>query len=1127
VGIGDLYGVVVGVAKYQNSKVPKLKVSDKDAKDIADLLKTQRKLFRNIYVDVLVNEEATHVEVNKHLFHKLRRAGKDDTVVLYFSGHGADDPQNPGEYFFLTHDADPDFLEATAVNLSRMRFMERLDSKRVIVLADTCHAGGFSVMRTKAVEPAMAKLLSKFKESEGRVILTSSRPDQVSIERDDLQNSVFTHFLIQGLKGPGDLNGDGVVSVREIYDFVYESTKSLTGGVQHPQWEGRVTGTVPMTLLTVTNTKLTLVTEPAQVEVLRRTDTGFDVIGKTDDKGELTIEKIPIGKPLILMVKKPGWKDRILDPFVFTEEKPEIKSAVKLQPAVGFLVLKTNASKAKVKVGDRDVGETNEENFVLADNVQVGTPLEILIKKEGFEDKKITLTIPVEYEGRMYNWQEKLVSKGPSGLELVLSSDPPGVEVFIGDDKKPVGATDESGKLKFTIPPTKHLVLSFRKKGYSTSQREYDLPPEGTFLLGKIALEKVAPRLELAIGEAGAEVFVKHPESADKATPARADFASVGKVDPGGRVTVKDLPLGAPITIKVVKPGWREKIVGPFTLTEQEPVIKPPQIALEPAVATVALLTDRPGAKVKLGGVEVGQTDKDGKIVLKDVKIAAVQSIEALHEGYETQSVQVTVPAEYDGKTYTVPDTMRLAKKAPAPVEKAGGIDVMAYADQPGVKVYVGDKREYAGETDASGRVRLPLGAAGKKVVYFEKDYFETSKVEYDLKPDNAGSFPKAVLKRTRCDVRLSTVPGGVGVFEGNEYRGETCANGELTLKGIALDKPLNIKFSKSGFSPVERSVSLTPQAVVSVEQATLQPLVTKLEITVDQLYAEVFVKRDADFVFEGRIGPEGGFVVTDLPFGKRVFVKVKKDGWREKSLGPYVFSADKLEIKPDAVKLDMATASVKLAVEPSGATVKINGKELVASGSSVQIPGVQVATDYELVLSKEGYKEKRISLEVPADYDGRTYKMDTVKLEPITVTVELKTEPGGVTVRTPSGETIQSAADGKVVIEGVPVGVEQKLRFQKEGYEPKAASVVVPKDETGGTYASDMTVQLEKSSKPTRSAAAEGTRNRSNGESSPPPSPAPRAREVSVESMSPSSSSSSGSDSGSKKWDLPADFRN
>ena len=104
---GDLYAVIVGLSNYKNPKIPPLKLAAKDATDFAKFIETQEQLFRKTKVFLRTNENAAKTELEKYLFYELRQAGKDDTIVLFFSGHGAVDPKRPGEFFFLTYDADP------------------------------------------------------------------------------------------------------------------------------------------------------------------------------------------------------------------------------------------------------------------------------------------------------------------------------------------------------------------------------------------------------------------------------------------------------------------------------------------------------------------------------------------------------------------------------------------------------------------------------------------------------------------------------------------------------------------------------------------------------------------------------------------------------------------------------------------------------------------------------------------------------------------------------------------------------------------------------------------------------------------------------------------------------------
>lgn len=248
---GDLYALVVGVSNYLNPNVPKLNYSDADARAFGEFLKTQSKVFKKTHVTLLVNEQATKKDLEKCLQYELLKAGKDDTVMVFFSGHGAGDVKKPGDYYFLGYDAEPDYLGATAVKMSGLNFLKRLDARRVVLIADACHAGAFSQVgvRTKSLDKSLDSLVRAFRESSGKVIMTSSKPEELSQEKENLRQSVFTHFLIKGLRGEADTDRNGVVTLREAYDYAYEQTKNETDGAQHPQLEGTVVGSFPVSVL--------------------------------------------------------------------------------------------------------------------------------------------------------------------------------------------------------------------------------------------------------------------------------------------------------------------------------------------------------------------------------------------------------------------------------------------------------------------------------------------------------------------------------------------------------------------------------------------------------------------------------------------------------------------------------------------------------------------------------------------------------------------------------------------------------------------------------------------------------------------------------------------------------------
>ncbi|MGH9196785.1 MAG: hypothetical protein ACRD1T_13705, partial [Acidimicrobiia bacterium] len=74
----------------------------------------------------------------------------------------------------------------------------------------------------------------------GRVVLTATDSTQYAWEGDELvdsDKSVFTHYLVRGLKtGEADRDADGVITLDELYDYIYEHVVSDTPKQTPGKW---------------------------------------------------------------------------------------------------------------------------------------------------------------------------------------------------------------------------------------------------------------------------------------------------------------------------------------------------------------------------------------------------------------------------------------------------------------------------------------------------------------------------------------------------------------------------------------------------------------------------------------------------------------------------------------------------------------------------------------------------------------------------------------------------------------------------------------------------------------------------------------------------------------------------
>jgi WD40 repeat protein len=237
------WAVVIGVSEYEKPTIPNLNYADRDAREFAEYLKSPAGGgFEESLVKVLLNKDATLQNVKLALNQFLRQTLEKDLVIIYFAGHGAPEPANPNNNYLLCYDTDPNSLAATAfpmwdINTALTRY---IPSKRVIVLTDACHSGGISTeMATRGMGTVENNLINQYladlsKSKEGLIVFTASQAGEVSQELDKFGHGVFTHFLLQGLKGEADRNNDYTITIGELMDYVEGMVQRQTNGNQHP-----------------------------------------------------------------------------------------------------------------------------------------------------------------------------------------------------------------------------------------------------------------------------------------------------------------------------------------------------------------------------------------------------------------------------------------------------------------------------------------------------------------------------------------------------------------------------------------------------------------------------------------------------------------------------------------------------------------------------------------------------------------------------------------------------------------------------------------------------------------------------------------------------------------------------
>ena len=220
------YALIIGNTEYIDPGLAQLTAPGKDTEDFARILK-DKELCAFDDVKILFNKLASSVIEAIDEFFDQRKP--DDLLVLYFSGHGVRD--ETGSLYLAVKNTIRSRLRSTAIRTDYIReAMDQSRSKRQILVLDCCNSGAFP-QGTKAEVGGMMGMARAF-QGYGRFVLTASDATQFAWEGDKVigqtENSLFTHFLVKGLEGEADSDGDGKITVDELYDYAYDQISRVT-----------------------------------------------------------------------------------------------------------------------------------------------------------------------------------------------------------------------------------------------------------------------------------------------------------------------------------------------------------------------------------------------------------------------------------------------------------------------------------------------------------------------------------------------------------------------------------------------------------------------------------------------------------------------------------------------------------------------------------------------------------------------------------------------------------------------------------------------------------------------------------------------------------------------------------
>lgn len=242
------YAILFGISDYQS--LNDLKFPDDDVDDMYDVCSTVWEIpTSNIFT--CLNSQATKSNIKNMISNMATMLKSQDTLIFYFNGHGSygsdlypfDETDGEDEYI-CPYDTNWD-VSSMIRDDELAEWLNVLPSSNILCIFDTCYSGGMAQSTTntvkehiKSISPTSRTIKDDFEHDLNKyLVLMSCDENETSLEDTELQNGVFTYYLIEGFHGTADpsidADHDHTISAEEA--FIYAKNNVLSYTNRHAQ----------------------------------------------------------------------------------------------------------------------------------------------------------------------------------------------------------------------------------------------------------------------------------------------------------------------------------------------------------------------------------------------------------------------------------------------------------------------------------------------------------------------------------------------------------------------------------------------------------------------------------------------------------------------------------------------------------------------------------------------------------------------------------------------------------------------------------------------------------------------------------------------------------------------------
>ena len=214
----DAVALIIANRNYANRDIPMVKFAHRDGEFMRQYLVTTLGYSDE---NIIVVQDATLGNMKTALQQLANAAKKRKAVFVYYTGHGAPDPESKSA-FFVPVDSDPNYVANSGFALTDFYAqLANIKASAITVVVDACFSGGSDQgMIIRNISPVYLEVDDQGPVAKHITVFSSSSGEEVSSWYPEKQHSLYTYFFLKGIQGEADADADRTTTVGEMQTYL-------------------------------------------------------------------------------------------------------------------------------------------------------------------------------------------------------------------------------------------------------------------------------------------------------------------------------------------------------------------------------------------------------------------------------------------------------------------------------------------------------------------------------------------------------------------------------------------------------------------------------------------------------------------------------------------------------------------------------------------------------------------------------------------------------------------------------------------------------------------------------------------------------------------------------------------